>query len=114
MADGAIKKDISLPRGDTFAFGFEAADLGQDLDEAYFSCKLNADDTEYVFQKTIGDGITKESTGKYRIRVAPEDTAELEVTDYAYDFRIVVNNDVATVMSGALKLSQEVTHLGGE
>lgn len=112
MANKAIKRDITIPRGDTFAFGFECAALGQDLDGAYFSCKENADDSTYVFQKTINDGITKVSSGKYRIRVAPEDTAELDVADYAYDFRIEVNNDVFTIMQGAFKLTQEVTNLG--
>lgn len=112
MANKAIKRDITIPRGDTLAFGFECASLGQDLDGAYFSCKVNADDDTYVFQKTINDGITKVSSGKYRIRVAPDDTADLEVADYAYDFRIEVNSDVYTVMQGTFKLTQEVTSLG--
>lgn len=109
----AIKKDKILPRGDTWAFTFESADLG-DLDAAYLSCKLDEDDEEYVFQKSIGDGITKVSTGKYRIRVAPEDTASLDIDTYKYDFRIVKNGDVMTIMEGSMKLTREITTIEGD
>lgn len=110
------KTDVNMTavRGDTIAFGTEIGDengelITDDLTAAYFSCKENATDTEYVFQKTLGNGIVKSSTGKYTVRVAPEDTKDLEPGVYYYDFQIEIDGDVYTPLKGKLTLEQDIT-----
>lgn len=100
---------LSMVRGDTLAFAVEIDGLNQDLDTAYFSCKKDPADTTYIFQKTLSDGISKVETGKYRVRVAPADTASVELGDYYYDLQVGVNSDVYTLMRGKLKVTYEVT-----
>ena len=102
-------KHICMIRGDTLSFGLEIDGLDQDLDTAYFTCRQNYDG-DIIFQKAINDGITKESTGKYKVRVAPADTASLDIGRYVYDFQIGVNGDIFTIMNGILELEHEVTY----
>ena len=101
--------NLAMMRGDTFAFGVEIEDLDQDLDSAYFSCKTSARSAGYIFQKTLGNGISKISTGKYRVRVAPEDTANCDAGSYRYDLQIGVNGDIYTVLKGELTISEDIT-----
>lgn len=103
------KENITMVRGDTFSFGVEIEGLEQDLESAYFTCKQNYTDDENAFQKSLDDGITKLETGKYIVRVAPEDTKYLEAGKYFYDFQIAANGDVFTVLHGVLELERDVT-----
>ena len=100
--------NLCMVRGDTLAFSFEVEGIDS-LETAYFSCKANADDTEYVFQKSLTDGISLVETGKYRVRVAPEDTSNIEVGSYYYDLEIGANSDIFTILKGILKVEQDVT-----
>lgn len=106
-----VDTNLSMVRGDTLAFGLEFQGLTEDLDSAYFTCKANDTLTEYVFQKSLGDGIEKVTTGKYRVRVAPEDTAEVEAKEYRYDLQIGINEDVYTILKGVLEIEQNVTSI---
>lgn len=63
--------NISMVSGDTLAFGFEVDGVNQ-IDSAFFSCKINADDEHYVFQKSLNDGISVVRTGQYRVAVSPD------------------------------------------
>lgn len=106
--------DMKAVRGDTIAFGVELYDedgelLADDLDAAYLSCKTNATDATYVFQKSLGDGIAKSSTGKYTVRVAPADTKDLDPGVYYYDLQIEIDDDVYTPLKGKLTLEQDIT-----
>lgn len=101
--------NLSMVRGDTLAFGVEIEDLDQDLETCYFSCKTDPSDTEYVFQKSLEDGISKVETGKYRIRVAPEDTYSLEPAKYYYDLQIGINSDIYTILKGKLDIVVDIT-----
>lgn len=101
--------NLAMIRGDTFAFGVEIEGLNQQLESAYFSCKLSAKDQEYIFQKTLGNGISMVEMGKYRVRVAPEDTVNLACKSYRYDLQIGVNGDVFTVLKGELTISDDIT-----
>ena len=107
-----MEYNIDMTRGDTLSFGMEFTDLDQDLDTAFFSVKQNIEDDEYLFQKSIGDGITKISTGKYAVRVAPGDTYNLPLGQYYYDLEISVNDDVLTIIKGILDLGFDVTREG--
>lgn len=100
--------NLNMVRGDTLAFGFEVEGVDQ-IDTAFFSCKINADDDEYVFQKSFHDGITDAGDGQYRVRVAPSDTEDVEVGSYYYDLEIGVNEDIYTILKGRLKIEQDIT-----
>ena len=100
--------NLCMVRGDTVAVSFEVEGIDT-VDTAYFSCKANADDTEYVFQKSLSDGISVVETGKYRVRVAPEDTSNIEIGSYYYDLEIGKNSDIYTILKGVLKVEQDVT-----
>lgn len=111
-------QNISMVRGDTLAFGIELYEEGngeelelfaQDLDSAYFTCKQNYTDALNAFQKSLGNGITKLDDGQYVVRIAPEDTANMEAGKYFYDFQISVNDDVFTILKGVLELEHDVT-----
>lgn len=119
-----INENITLVRGDTLAFGLElylAAEeneqdqtlLDQDLDSCYFTVRKDYDNTENVFQKSLGDGIEKVSQGVYRVRIAPEDTSELEVGVYYYDCEIGINDDIFTILRGSFNLVWDITRQGG-
>lgn len=102
--------NLEMTRGDTKAFAVDISGLtGQDLETAYLSCRHSIDDNAYVFQKSLGDGISKVEAGKYRARIAPADTENLELGTYYYDLEIGLNNDIFTILKGKLQLTYDVT-----
>lgn len=100
--------NFSMVRGDTFAFGFEV-EGGAELEAAFFSVKKNKSDSEYAVQKSLGAGIYAAEPGKYGVRVAPEDTRDLEPGFYYYDLQIQIGLDVFTVLIGEIEIVEEVT-----
>lgn len=114
MAKDNIKQ-FSMTKGDTFAFQIEILDFDThevytgDLTSAYFSVKKRLDSKNFTFQKSIGDGITKVKDGYYRVRVAPEDTADIISGLYVYDLQITIGDDVKTILKGTLNIEQDVT-----
>lgn len=105
--------NLFMVRGDTFRFKVEIEGLVNNLTSAYFSCKQNKDDKEYVFQKSIGNGITKfkstENSIIYEVVVAPEDTKEVECGNYFYDLQLGVDGDIFTPLNAILKIEKDVT-----
>ena len=118
MADtfnNSIKRDISMVRGDTLSFGFQVTGLeGERPDAIYFSCKEHLEDAELVFGISLEDGISERSydqetdTLTYGVRVAPEDTEDVEFGKYYYDLQMDINGDVLTLMKGRLSIEWEV------
>ena len=105
--------NIEIVRGDTFAFGIELTDdsnqpITDNLSSAYFTCRQSAE--SILFQKSLGDGISKVSDGKYRVRVAPADTANVVAGRYSYDFQIGLNSDIFTILKGVLDIQQDQTY----
>ena len=77
MAD----KYITMVKGDTLSFGIELADetgAPVDITDAVFVARKTYNATASVFEKTLGNGITKVDDGIYSVRVAPEDTSDKE------------------------------------
>lgn len=111
-----MNTNLFMVRGDTYAFAIEIEGLGQELDSAYFTCKENYEDTTPIFQKSLSDGITKDtelSTEEkyiYKVRVAPEDTKDVVPKNYYYDLEIGANNDIYTILRGVLKIESDVTN----
>lgn len=105
-------ENITMIKGDTLAFNVEVFDQTEaplTVDEAYFTCKKNINSWVKAFQKSLVDGITYEDDILV-VRVAPEDTANLEAGRYFYDLQIVVGSDVYTPMIGVLTIEQDVTN----
>lgn len=105
------KKNLEMVRGDTLSFGIEISDdTGQliTVDTISFACKKTPNDTEYLFQKTLNDGITV-SSNKYVVRVAPEDTENADLGLYSYDLEVGVNGDIFTILIGTLKIINDIT-----
>lgn len=102
--------DLDFVRGDTFQYITEIEGLSGTIDNAYFSVKEKAEDIEYIFQKTLEDGITINDDGSLHVRVAPEDTEDMTVNKkYKYDLQITVGNDVYTLSIGNLMLQADIT-----
>lgn len=105
--------NIKMVKGDTESFGFEIEGV-ENLDAAYFSCKRNSQDENYLFQKSLNSGITQRTANQYVVRIDPDDTALLEPGQYWYDLEISKNNDVFTIFRGVLELLPEITTPTGD
>lgn len=93
---------MGMFRGDTLSFGFSVEGVTS-LDTAIFAAWINAeDDSTKLFEKDLTDGISVVETGKYRVRVAPEDTENAECGRYQFRLRITANNDRKTPIAGTL------------
>ena len=104
-------QNITMVKGDTLAFNVEVYDENYDpieVTSAFMTCKKMPTSEEYVFQKSLGDGITQQDS-LMTVRVAPADTAETDAGEYYFDFQIGFDNDVFTIMRGILSLEQNVT-----
>ena len=104
-------ENITMIRGDTLAFNVEVTYADGNVatvDYADFTCKKLSADHKSVFHKSLGDGI-KQQDGLLTVRVAPEDTQEVDAGRYFYDLCIGVGNDKYTIMKGVLNIEQDVT-----
>lgn len=110
-----MRPNFEMIRGDTLSFAFEVEfdEAPQKLEKVDFTCKTNFDDDDVVIHKELEKGInfTKQDGTKlyYIVRVAPEDTKNLETGMYYYDLQIELNGDVFTILNGALKIESDVT-----
>ena len=110
-----MRTNLEMIRGDTLSFAFEVEfdEAPQKLEKADFTCKTNFDDDDVVFHKELEKGInfSKQERNKlfYIVRIAPEDTENLEAGMYYYDLQIELNGDVFTILNGSLKIESDVT-----
>ena len=103
--------NITMTRGDTVTFNIQVFDENEnpvEVDNCKFTCKKRASTAETVFQKSLGDGITQ-SDGLITVRIAPEDTKEVEEGTYFYDCALYVANDVFTIKKGILTIEWDAT-----
>ena len=103
-------QNITMIRGDTLAFNVEVIDQDGEpmtVDSAYFTVK-KAIVNDIVFRKSLTDGITQ-TDNLLCVRVAPEDTQEIDEGRYYYDFSIGVDDDVYTPMIGMLSIEQDIS-----
>lgn len=101
--------NLAMVKGDTKKFTVQISGLTESLKSCYFSVKKQYYDDDYVFQKSLGNGITEIEPGKIRVRIAPEDTRTEDLGVYLYDLQIGIGNDIYTVMRGELKIAYEIT-----
>ena len=105
-------QNITMIKGDTLSFNcfvYNDEHLPFMVDDSHFSCKKKATGSEYVFRKSLGSGISQDENGMMTVRVAPEDTEEIDAGQYFYDFEIRVNDDVYTVMIGTLSIENDIS-----
>lgn len=104
----ARKQEWSMIRGDTLAFTVEIEGLEEDLSSMIFTCSKIGTDT-IVFRKTLDDGCSKIETGKYYVRIAPQDTNFIEFGTYDMDLQIEYSENRYTIMQGTLKVLKDIT-----
>lgn len=112
----AIRRDISMIRGDTMSFSFQLKGLGgQRPEDIKFTCKETIEDEEPLFTCYLNESITEISYDPdkdlltYRVRVRPYQTAELDLGRFYYDLELKVNGDIITLMTGRFSLEPEIT-----
>ena len=106
------KENITMVKGDTVSFNAQLFDQNgnaMSVDSSHFTCKKIASGSEIMFQKSLGSGISQ-SDGIMTIRIAPEDTRELDAGEYYYDFEIGIGDDIFTIKNGILTIEQDVTY----
>jgi hypothetical protein len=107
-------------RGDTPTFHIDIVDFNGDaldISSAYiwFTAKngYSESDTDAVFQKTIGDGITVTDArlGQLDIVLSTEDTDDIvDRTNLKYDIQVKdVSGGIYTVSSGLLVVEPDIT-----
>lgn len=99
--------------GNTFSVSVEVTGLSDEITAAYFSCKANASDQSYVFQKTLEDGVSVGTDDVIRFVASPEDTA-VSAGRYVYDCTIVYGTDVLTLVTGYIDFLQIPTVIESE
>ena len=117
----AIKRDLSMVRGDTLSFGFQVQGLeGQLPEKLFFTCKEKVEDEDAVFivsdENTI-DFVSYEAENdlvSYSVRIPPSKTSALDYGRYFYDLKFIMNGDVITLMIGRLSIEPEVYNAGTE
>jgi len=107
--------NLFMNRGDTLDFKFDVEGANVDLTAAFFSCKEDPNSEEYVFQKSLGDGIVKTATAPdgtrtYSVTVDPSDTEDLDYKTYYYDLEIAFSaTQIYTPCKGLLRIDWDVT-----
>lgn len=112
----AIRKEITMIKGDTLAFDFQVQGLGGATPTSIaFTCRENPESEAYYFQSALDNGITLDNydtetdTATYSVRVRPDKTEELSAGRYYYDLQMKVNGDTLTLMKGRLNIDWDVT-----
>ena len=103
--------NITMTKGDTVAFNVIMMDKEENpitVDTAFFTVKKRLTG-EQIFQKSIGDGISQ-SEGIMSVRVAPEDTREIDEGIYFYDFCVGIGEDIFTLSKGSFTVEWDATY----
>ena len=70
--------------------------------------KREYSDTSMLIEKSLNNGITKVSTGKYRVDFLPSETGALSPDFYVYDLRLSIGSTVFTPLYGYLNIQETV------
>ena len=81
-------------------------------EKMYFTVKDNAYKKDFLFQKTLKNGITyDQETNYYQIEILQNDTENLAFGTYEYDIKIINDKDKPkTLKVGTLEITDVVTH----
>ena len=107
-----MEQNINITRGDTCSFNIQfvdfAGDLEHDVQDMFLSVKEDIN-SPTIFQKSLGNGISKVIDNVYVVRIAPEDTEDMALGYYYYDFEVKINDDVFTLLKGVMQITYDVT-----
>lgn len=98
---------FSVKQGDQFSFTVTFTNLQEDLTTFKMGVKKDYTD-QMLIEKSLGNGITKVTTGKYRIDFTPAETQALDPDYYVYDLRMTLGNTVYTPLYGYLMILETV------
>ena len=101
-------RTFNVKQGDQFSFTVTFKNLTQDLSTFVFGVKRDYKDDTMLLTKSLGNGITKITTGKYRIDISSEETAQLVPDFYVYDLRMTLGSTVFTPLYGYLNIQETV------
>lgn len=107
---------MQLTRGDSKTIRFRriSKETGEVITklplEVYFTMKEDYRKEDYIFQKTLENGIVfNEEDNYYYLTIKPEDTDGIEFGIYNYDIQIVDEEDYKHTITGDIKITREVT-----
>lgn len=114
--------DLRLIRGDTYTLTFALLDSKgipfqlAASDRCYFTVKKSFESTDFVLQRTYGNGISYNIiTGLYEIEITQDNTSSLTCGCYCFDIKVKINNQIVkTLVKGNLFLENNATHRGNE
>lgn len=106
---------MAINRGDTKQFEIEVVNHETneflELDKAFMTIKAQEGDSSYVAQISLGNGVTKVDDGVYLFKLPSSATKNVEVGEYYYDVRIVIEDTVVTPIKGIMYIEQNYTSL---
>ena len=100
-------KVFQVKRGATFSFIVTFKNLNQDVATMTFGLKEDYDKA-ILIEKTLGDGITKIETGKYKVDFSYTDIIDLEAGMYVYDLRYTIGDTPSIPLSGYVIVQDSV------
>ena len=98
---------FSVKQGDQFSFTVTFKNLQEDLTTFTMGVKRDYNDAMLI-TKSLGNGITKIETGKYRVDFTPEETEALDPNYYVFDLRMTLGTVVFTPLYGYLNIMETV------
>ena len=99
---------FNVKQGDEFSFTVTFKNLQEDLTTFRMGVKKEYTDTSMLIEKSLGNGISKISTGKYRVDFTPSETGALTPDFYVYDLRMTIGSTVFTPLYGYLNIQETV------
>ena len=99
---------FNVKQGDEFSFTITFKNLQEDLTTFRMGVKKEYTDTSMLIEKSLGNGITKISNGKYRVDFTPLETVDLSPDFYVYDLRMTIGSTVFTPLYGYLNVQETV------
>lgn len=99
---------FNIKQGDQFSFTVTFKNLQEDLTTFSMGVKREYSDASMLVTKSLGNGITKVETGKYRVDFTPSETQALSPNFYVYDLRLTLGTTVFTPLYGYLNVEETV------
>lgn len=99
---------FNVKQGDAFTFTITFKNLQGNLSALDMGVKLDYKDDTLLITKGMGQGITKISTGKYRVDFSPAETKSLQPNFYVYDLRLKIGDLPFTPLYGYLNIQETV------
>ena len=101
-------RTFNVKQGDQFSFTITFKNLSVDLTTFTMGVKADYKDETMLITKSLGDGISKIATGKYRVDISSQETSELDPDFYVYDLRMTIGGTVYTPLYGYLNIQETV------